>query len=121
MNKEQLQKLAGLLKEADDFDLSDNPSPLSKYKRGEIVMELKVTRTVWEKGTFTIKMQDFADYVEKYGDTGKSVDELLQDSNPTELYNELSGFASENDFYSGLEEYDWDNQEEYIKIIDIKK
>jgi len=35
MNKDRLQKLAGLLKEADDFDLSDNPlqGPEQFYKR----------------------------------------------------------------------------------------
>ena len=120
MDREQLQKLAGLLKEATEFDLSDNPSPVPKYKRGELTVELKVTRTVWEKGTFTIKMQDFADYFEQYGDTNKSFEQLIEDPNQTDLLNELSGYAAENDLYSGLEEYDWDDVEQYVKVLDIK-
>ena len=120
MNKEQLQKLAGLLKEAEDFDLSDNPAPLSKYKNGEITFKLSVTKTVWEKGTFTIKMQDFADYVEQFGDTDKTVEQLLADRNPTDLYNELAGYAAENDFYSDLQEFDWDDVDQKIEVLNIK-
>ena len=108
------------LDEAEDFDLSDNPVPASKYKRGEITFRITVTKSVYEEGVFTINLQDFADYLQEYGDTGKSIEELLKDPNDVELNNELAGYARENDLHDEMRENDWDIDDEKLKVLNIK-
>ncbi len=55
MTKERLQKIAGLLKEVEDFDLSDNPFPSFPFNtlgRGDVlVIDVDASRGFWYDGS----------------------------------------------------------------------
>jgi len=77
MNKEQLQKLAGLLKEAEDFDLSDNPVADNQTLSFTLVKEPRISLSK----DFTIEVKDFITYVEEEwdGDIDLEDEESIKD------------------------------------------
>ena len=83
MNKNRLQKLAGLLKEAEDFDLSDNPSPITSRESEERKASAYIKKLQdyyyeneeagpyeyqenWEEEEFVLK--NFKNYIDKLPD-----------------------------------------------------
>ena len=89
MTRKYLQKLAGLLKEAEDFDLSDNPIPANTKISFTLTKEPQV---IYSKD-FTIDIKDFATYVKGELNDGEKLD--LEDSE--ELGNMLADYLENND------------------------
>jgi hypothetical protein len=103
INKQRLQKLAGLLKEDEDFDLSDNP-----VAGASTTCTFYKTIAIDFSKEFTIDLKDFAAFVkEEYDD-----DELDLESK-SEIESRLFDYLDQYDLMDGTDGWDMNGYSEY--------
>jgi hypothetical protein len=98
MNKEKLQKLAGLLKE-EDFDLSDNPLQMSKSEKQSLIRD--IFRGLEEGDSVTILRDDIVKIFPKYEKKLEAFAKLEDD-----LYNAFEALYMEDDDLNEEEDFD---------------
>jgi hypothetical protein len=89
MDKQQLQKLAGLLKEEEDFDLSDNPLQMGEHEKRELISEIFKEL---EEGTPVTTLRD--DIVKIFPEYAKQLEAFAQLEN--DLYDTFEALYMED-------------------------
>jgi len=99
MNKKQLQKLAGLLKEGKDFDLSDNPLQMNSQERQRLIRD--IFEGLEQGDSVTILRDDIVKIFPKYAKKLEAFAKLEDD-----IYNAFEALYMGDDDLNEADDFD---------------